>query len=194
MLNLPDHGYVNYQLTPIDAGGKIDGSMGGPADIIDRPGYRYSIRYDLPALPTADDARVFQLMLEQASREDVSYPWPLDIKSRVAGTPLVSGSSAPGSTLPVKGLIPNFQFRIGQPMAVIIADGTGFIHRAASATIADGSGNATVPVFPLTRTTFPDNAVIEVERPRIRGVLSWEGASQGTFGARPFSFTITERR
>jgi hypothetical protein len=192
MLDLPDHGYVSYQITPIDPAGVIEGALGGPSTIIDRPGYRYSIQFMLPAIRTADDARIFQSLLERGARDDVSYPWPLDYKPPVAGVPLVNGASPAGSVIPVKGLLPNYQFRQGQPLAVVSA-GIGFVHKVTAPTMADASGNATLPVFPLTRKGFSDGDTVEVERPRIRGALSWSGASQEAFGSRPFTFTITER-
>lgn len=194
MIDLTDFGYTDYRMNLLDPGGAAEGSLGGPSDIIQRPGIRYAVQYTLPALRSADDARQLQMQLEQGARDDVSYPWPLDIAPGVAGTPVVNGSTAPGNSIPIRGLLPNFQFRIGQPIAVVLADGSGFVHRATAATIANSSGQATVPVFPLTRTTFADASTVEIERPRIRGILSWEGAAQGSFGARPFSFSIAERR
>lgn len=192
MIDLPDHGYVNVQFSAIDPAGIVEGSLGGPSTIIDRPGYRYSVQYTLPALKTADDARIFQSLLEQGARDDVSYPWPLDVKARPAGIPLVNGASPAGAVIPIKGLVANYQFRIGQPVAVI-SEGIGFIHKATAATTADASGNVTLPVFPLTRKGFLNGDVVEIERPRIRGVLAWSGAGQEAFGSRPFTFTITER-
>lgn len=191
MIDLPDFGYTDYQIQPIDPAGVVDGALGGPSDIIDRPGYRYAIQFTLPAL-SPKDARIFQALLEQGARADVSYPWPLDQKATPAKVPLVNGASAAGSVIPIKGLPANYQFRQGQALAVI-SEGIRFIHKASAATIADSSGNVTLPVFPHTRKSFLNGDVIEVERPRIGGVLSWQGAQQGSFGRRPFTFTITER-
>lgn len=192
MIDLTDYGYTDYQLLPIDPGGQVDGVLGGPADIIERPGYRYAVQFTLPPLPSAKEARIFQSMLEQGSREDVSYPWPLDEKAVPAGTPLVSAASPAGSVIPIKGLPPYYQFRQGQALAVI-SEGIRFVHKAAAATTASSGGTVTLPVFPYTRKAFLLNDVIEVERPRIGGILTWQGAQQPAFGARPFSFTITER-
>jgi hypothetical protein len=198
-IDLPDRGYVNRNIRPVNPGGVAEGSLGGPSEYIDRPGYRYAVQFDLPAIPSAKEARIFENLLEQASggvlpRPDVSYPWPLDVKAIPAGTPLVNGSSPPGAVIPLKGLTPGCVIRVGQPLAVIIADGTGFIHKATAEAIADGAGHATVAVLPLTRATFPDNATVEIEHPRLRGTLSWDGSTQGSSGTRPFSFSITERR
>jgi hypothetical protein len=191
MIDLPDYGYTSCQITPIDPAGIVDGSLGGPSTIIDRPGYRYSAQFTLPLL-SAKDARIFQSLLEQGARDDVSYLWPLDTKSLVAGSPKVNGASPAGAVIPIKGLSPNFQFRAGQPIAVI-SEGIGFVHKATSAQVANSIGVITLSVFPLTRKGFLNNDIVEVERPRIRGVLGWGGADQGSFGGRPFSFTITER-
>jgi hypothetical protein len=193
MIDLPDYGYVNRRIVPIDPGGTADGSLGGPSDYINRPGYRYSVQYDLPPI-AMNDARVFESLLEQASRNDVSYPWPLDQRSLAAGAPLINGSNPPGSAISIKGLAPGFQFRVGQPFAVILASGVGFIHKATSVVNVGNTGIATVPIFPLSRTTFTDGLVVELEHPRIRGILHYEGSAQGPNGTRSFSFTITERQ
>jgi hypothetical protein len=192
MIDLPHYGYMDCTITPIDPAGVVEGALGGPSDIIDRPGYRYSAQFTLPPIPSAKEARIFQALLEQGARDDASYPWPLDFRPPVAGAPLVNGASSAGSVIPIKGLLPNYQFKLGQPLAVISA-GIRFIHKASAATAADASGNVTLPVFPYTRKAFLNNDVIEVERPRIGGILSWQGATQPAFGSRPFSFTITER-
>lgn len=194
MIDLPDYGYVSRIITPLDPGGTADGALGGPSDYIDRPGYRYSVQYELPPIPSAKEARQLETLLEQASRDDVSYPWPLDQKSLAAGSPVVNGSTSPGAVIPMRGLQPGFAFRIGQPFAVVLADGTGFVHKATAQVLVGDTGLASVPVFPLTRTTFADGSTVEIELPRIRGILSWQGSTQGASGTRSFTITITERR
>jgi hypothetical protein len=117
----------------------------------------------------------------------------MDYRPPHAGVPLVDGASPAGAVIPLKGLLPGYAFREGQPLAVI-SDGVGYIHRASEPAIAENDGTLLLPVFPLTRTAFVNNDVVEIEHPRIRGVLSWDGASQGSMGSRPFQFTITERQ
>lgn len=193
MLDLPDHGYSDYSLIPIDPAGTVDAIMGGASTTIDRPGYRYAIEYTVGPLAASKEARIFQSLLEQGAREDVSYPWPLDFRSGPAGAPVVNGASPAGAVIPLEGLTPNYQFREGQPIAVI-SGGLGFVHRVTTPTTANSSGVVTLPVFPLTRQAFSDGDTVEVEKPRIRGILRWDGARQPAFGARPFTFTIVERR
>ena len=192
MIDLPDYGYSDYRLTPMDPGGLVEATLGGPPDYVARPGYRYSITFSVNPLRVRDLARQFQQRLERGSREDVSYPWPLDFKPAPAGTPTVDGSSPAGAVIPIKGLLPGYAFREGQPVAVV-SGGVGYIHRASEPTIAEDDGTVVLPVFPLTRATFSDDDLVEVERPRIRGVLSWDGSQQGAAGNRPFVFTISER-
>jgi hypothetical protein len=191
MIDLPDHGYSSFKLRLIDPGGAVSGSLGGDDDIIPRPGIRYAIEFTTGLLSSVD-AQIMQVRLEAGARDDVSYPWPLDVKPRVAGAPVVNGASPAGNVLPVKGLLPGYPFVEGQPLAVI-SGGLGYIHRVTVPLEADGAGNAVLTVLPWTRTTFNDLDVIEIERPRIRGLLQWDGPSQGNIGARPFTFTISER-
>ncbi|MGJ0508936.1 MAG: hypothetical protein ACR652_17770 [Methylocystis sp.] len=198
MLDLPDHGYVDLSISGIDPGGNTEGILGGTTNTLDRPGYRYSIQFTLPELATEKDARIFQAMLEQGSREDVSYPWPLDVKAVPAGTPVVDGASPAGAVIPIRGLVADYQFKLGQPLAVITVDPvTGetmrFIHKAKAAQAADATGAIVLEVFPITRKAFLDGDTIEVEKPRIGGALTWDGGRQGAYGARPFTFSITER-
>lgn len=191
MIDLPDYGYTSFSLRPNDPGGVVPGSLGGPDDRIPRPGYRYGIQFTTPLLDPVL-AQQFQSLLEQGSRDDVSYPWPLDYAVSEPGAPLVSASSPAGSVIPIKGLVPGYSFDAGHVLAVI-SGGVGYVHKVTTAIDADGSGNVTVSVFPWTRVTFANNDVIEIRRPRIRGNLLWEGAGQGAIGKRPFTFTIAER-
>jgi hypothetical protein len=193
MIDLPDHGYASFSLHWIDPGGVAEGALGGPAQNIDRLGLRYAITFNLNPLPTANDARLFQARLERGARDDVSYPWPLDRAAGVAGAPVVNGVSAPGLTIPLRGLLPGYAFREGQPVAVI-SGGLGFAHRVSAPIVVDGAGHVVLPVFPLTRRTFADGDVVEVQRPRLRGILQWDGADQGAAANRGFSFSIAERQ
>ena len=192
MIDLPDYGYIGVSISPIDPGGSVPGILGGETTTIDRPGYRYSVQFTLPALGATKDARSFQAMLEQGAREDVSDPWPLDFKPSPAGTPVVDGASAAGAVIPIRGLTPNYQFKLGQPVAVVSSDKRS-IHKASAVTSADASGAVDLPVFPYTRRAFADGDTIEVGHPRIGGILKWDGASQPAYGVRPFTFTIEER-
>jgi hypothetical protein len=199
MIDLPDHGYTNVNVSSTDPGGPLAGTLGGPSEYINRPGARFSVTYDIGALRSADEARKFQALLEQGSREDVSYPWPLDFAPPVAGAvgnfPHVNvvGSSPAGAVIPMAGLLPGYPFKLGQPVAVVLASGMGFVHRVSEPSVAAGDGTILLPVFPWTRTAFPDASVVEVEHPRIRGILSWSPPDQGAAAYRAFRFTITER-
>jgi hypothetical protein len=197
MIDLPDHGYTGRSIQPLDPGGAVPGTLGGPADYLSRPGYRFAVAYQLRELHSADDARKFESMLRRASQEDASYPLPLDFKPAPASGggagPQVNGANAAGALINVKGLLPYYQFKEGQPVAVI-SGGLGYVHFTSAAIGADAAGHVALPVFPWTRTTFADNDVVEIERPRIRGMLTWDGSDQPAYGRRPFRFTITERR
>jgi hypothetical protein len=191
MIDLPDYGYASCSIVPIDPGGVAPGSLGGPDDVVPRPGYRYSANYSTGLLSTSV-ASLFEEMLEEASRDDASYPWPLDFKPSPAGSPVVSASSPAGAVIPISGLTPGYTFRKGQPIAVI-SGGVGYVHKVSASIVASSGGAVTLAVFPWTRTTFASGDVIEIERPRIRGDLQFQPPLQGPFGKRAFSFTIRER-
>jgi hypothetical protein len=196
MIDLPDYGYVQRTIQMIDAGGSVPGSLGGSPDYIDRPGLRYSVTYQLREIPTAYDARRFEALLEQGLHQDVSYPWPLDF---------APGPSSPGATLPqirvntpagglvkLKNILPGYQFVLGQPLAIVSGDG-GYITKAAQTTTVGGGGTVDLPVFPWTRADFVTDDLVEIQKPRIRGILSWDGSDQGAYSRRGFRFSISER-
>lgn len=197
MIDLPDYGYISRSIQQMDPGGPVPGTMGGPSDYVSRPGLRLSVAFQLRELRSAEEAAAFENMLRRGSQEDVSYPFPLDFapgpSSPVGSAPLVNGSNPAGGVLNIKGLLPYYQFREGQPVAVI-SGGLGYVHFATAVTVASNTGTVALPVFPWTRTTFANGDVVEIARPRIRGILAWDGSDQPAYGRRAFRFTIAERR
>lgn len=195
IIDLPDYGYVWRSIQPVNAGGAVPGSLGGPSDYMDRPGYRFSVTYQTRELRSSDEARRFEALLEQGSGNDVSYPWPLDYAPMgvsPTGVPLINGASPAGDNIPLKGLVAGFQFRLGQPLAVI-SGGVGFIHKVRTTTIVPNGGTVVLPVFPDTRVAFINGDLVEVQKPRLRGILTYDGSEQPAYGRRAFRFTITER-
>lgn len=193
MIDLPDHGYVNHSIGFVDAGGIASGALGGPSDIVDRPGLRFRASFVTPQL-NMEDARIFQTLLEQGLRDYVSYPFPLDFRPLPSGpSTSVNGTNPAGSTISLQGFLWGYTFKEGQPFAIKDSNGFGYIHRA-KAPVTFPAGSGTVSIWPWTRKTFINGHDVEIEKPRIRGVLSWEGSDQGAFGARSFGFSITEAR
>jgi hypothetical protein len=199
MIDLPDYGYVMRNVQLADPGGALPGTLGGPSDYIARPGGRYTVTIQTREMPTSE-ASVFEELLEQANQQDASYPWPLDFRPPVASAPgsypHVNGAQPAGGGLVLTGFIPGYQIRRGQPFEVFnVVQGTGYIHKAASTQTADGTGTFNpLLLFPWTRTSFADDDRVHIERPRIRGILQFQGSSQPAYGRRAFQFSITERR
>jgi hypothetical protein len=134
MIDLPDYGYTEpLDRAPIDPAGVVDGALGGPSDIIDRPGYRYAVQFTLAGaakrqrgsdIPNAARARrARRCVVSVAARHEGPPPASL----------LLTVHRPTGSVIPIKGLAPNYQIKQGQPLAVI-SEGIRFIHKAAAAT------------------------------------------------------------
>jgi hypothetical protein len=194
MIDFPDYGYVQNNVQLLDAGGIASGELGGPFDIIDRPGLRYGVSYSTPTL-NMKKAQEFQAYLERGLRDYVSYLWPLDFRplSVTSSNAHVNGLTPAGSTVVLAGLPGGYALKRGQPLS--FTNGSFWsIHRVVDPVHADGTGAVTVEVFPWTRFTLPNASLVEITKPRIRGVLTWDGASQPSFGGRSFSFGIKEAR
>jgi hypothetical protein len=112
MIDLTDFGYVSaIGCSCSTRAAPLQGTLGGPSDYINRPGARFAVTYQLPESEQQRTMRgSFRRCSSKAGQDDVSYPWPLDYRpptASLAGTfPHMNVSSAaPGSTVPIGGLI-----------------------------------------------------------------------------------------
>lgn len=177
----------------LDFGGLLTPSLGGATQRVNRLGTRYAIDIELPPLPEEPDGRVLTAMLEQALTQGASFPLPkTGLRTQPAGSPVISATTTGGSTIPISGLTPNYQFVAGQFLS-IIHGGRRYLHRASAATVASDTGTiAALPIVPLLRCALAINDVVEAESPTIEGwvdIPSWSVLSSPHTSVR---FSITE--
>lgn len=176
----------------LDFGMLLTPPLGGPVQRINRLGNRYAIDIEVPPMKEEPDGRRFTVLLERALANGAAFPVPqTDLRIPPAGAPLVNGAVASGSTLPLRGLTPNFMFRAGQYLS-ISHSGRRYLHRVTAEAFADGAGVASVTLTPMLRTPLSDGDAVEVERPLIEG---WIQAPSWELMTAPFTsvrFTISE--
>lgn len=95
------------------------------------------------------------------------------------GSPSVAGASQTGSTLDISGLTPSTSGII--PASTLFSLGTGtntHLHRVLSAVTSDGSGEATLDIWPSLRLSPEDASAIEFEAPVGQWLLESAGVPE----------------
>lgn len=109
----------------------------------------------------------------------------------IAGTPLVNGGGQTGRTLNVKGLTASSTVKAGNYFQI-----GNFLYMDLKDAIANGSGNATLDIFPFIRGTPADNAALVFSNAKnifrlSEGSISW---SVGDDRIYRIGFTAVEAR
>lgn len=151
---------------------------GGASTFIDRPGARFAAEISFPPL-RPEKARALVTRLQQARGDGLSLRWPLlGAGQGIPGTPTVDGALAAGTSLPVKGLNPGYAAKEGYWLSIRDADGVSYLHQVTALVVADGTGDATMAVWPPLRGVFVDGDDIELRAPVIEGLVTsdieWE--------------------
>lgn len=167
--NTPGPNAVEPEL--IDYGFNQKPATGAGALRVDRPGSRFRLEVSFPVM-RADTARVFISRLIAAKSEGLRMPYPLlGVNQGNPGSPVVDGSGALGSTLPVRGMTPGYQIKEGFWLTVIDADGVYYLHNVRANTFADASGEATLTIKPILRAPLVDGDTILLGKPMVEGVI-----------------------
>lgn len=90
------------------------------------------------------------------------------------GTTLVAGAGQTGFLLSIDGVTPGYVFRKGQFFNHVTA-ARRYLYSVQAQTAANGSGQATIRLWPLMRVVPADNAVLDFATPRIEGWLEIGG-------------------
>lgn len=153
---------------------------------VNRLGNRFGIELNLPPQPEEPDGRRLAQMLRLARGQGAitAFPQPgFDVG--VPGAPVVNGTVAGGSTLPLRGLTPHYAVRFGQYLSVVHG-GRRYLHSAAAAGEANGSGQLILTIHPMLRVSLADGDVVELAVPKIEGLLSGGNEVTWTIMTEPF--------
>lgn len=182
-----------FNFSPVDFGLVIEPPLGAEATRIDRPGTRYVSDFEFPPMAVAT-ARVFEARLERALSEGLRLPWPLaGISQAGSGMPLVDGSVTGGTTLPIRSATVGFEAREGYWLNVVDGDGTYYLHRMAADATVNGSGEASLSVWPPLRAALSDGDTVIFTAPQMEGlVTSLSPIPRDISGTVTLGFTLKE--
>lgn len=171
MIDLPDFPSPNgADLALQDFGAFLVPGLGGPVQRVNRMGSRFRGTFGLPPMLTKD-ARKWVARLIQGKQEGVRMPLPLlDFDPGAPGNVLINGADQTGTSLIVDGATPNYVFREGQPFSIETA-GKHHLYMVRTETLANASGQATLPITPMLRRPHLDNDVCHFGKPMIEGFI-----------------------
>jgi len=164
----------------LDFGALLTPFGGGPTQRVNRLGMRLGAQVSMPPLRSDAEGLVLVSRLMQARSEELLLDCPLvDGAWPASGSPLVRVAVTGGTTLQLKGLPASYALAEGRFFSIVAASGRRYCHAFTAPGTADGSGNATMSVWPPMRTSFAVNNVIELAAPKMQGhvvddQLGWE--------------------
>lgn len=178
MIDLPDWPQPNAaDPSLVDFGALLTPALGGPVQRVNRMGTRFRIRVSMPPLTSAKVGRQWVARLVQGKSEGVRMRFPLlDFNPGATGTILVNGAGQSGNSLTVDGATSAYVFREGQPFS-ILTGGKHHLYLVRTETIANASGQATVPITPMLRRPHADNDVCHFATPMIEGFIAGDELS-----------------
>ncbi len=167
-LTFPSLGVASVRITQNAVVSVSRSPFTGQEQVQEHPGQWFECEISLPPMYRDDYAEWDSFFLQLNGRAgtflacDSSYRKP---RGTVAGTVLVNGShSARSKTLAVKGMT------VGTTLlkSDYIQLGTGStarLHKVINNATADGSGNATLDIWPALTTTYSDGATVAYNSP-----------------------------
>lgn len=169
--------------------------LGGPQVRVSRLGDRWAA--DVITWPAnyAEESRIMLARLIRGLTDTVLMrvlePGMRDLPF---GTPQISAAGAFGESIPVKGLGAGRVVPEGKFLS-IVSGGQRYLYMVKSTVTANGSGNATIPIYPMLRRQPALNDVVELSQPKMEGYIqgneySWEVSKNKFVG---FNFSVQER-
>ena len=162
----------------IDFGMLLRPATGAATTRIDRAGSRFKVDFTFPPMKP-DAARIFVSRLIAAKSEGLRIAFPLlGVSQGFPGVPVVNGSGASGTSLPLTGLTPGWVAKEGYWLTAIDADGVHYLHNIRAVVVTDGSGLATLTIAPALRAPLVNGDTVLLSEPLVEGfvtsVVSWE--------------------
>lgn len=169
-LNFPAVGIRNVTIRARTVVGLNSSPFTGQQQVYKHQGQWWEMEVTLPPMKRADAEQVAAFLVKLNGRFGTfTFGDPLNTAPRGVGTgtPLVNGAGQTGTDLVTDGWTPNTTgiLRAGDWIQL----GTGSssrLHKVLDDVNSNGSGNATLTLFPDLRTSPADNAAITVSSPK----------------------------
>lgn len=182
----------NAQPRFLDWGSDQVGSLGGPAQHLDRLGSRFAVDYEMPPMEYETAMAWIQRLLRGKTERVLIEFFQPGFDPGNPGSPKVATAASGGTSLAIKDLSSGYRLKEGQ-FGSIIHSGRRHLFSFNADTPTSG-GAAIVDITPMLRTPISVNDVIELNPPMIEGMLSGDETGWTVNAAHHvgLSFTVTE--
>jgi hypothetical protein len=162
-------------------------------DYIPRKGSRYKAAFSYGPY-IADEGRVMVARLIRAKQEGMRVALPLIHSQGNPGATLLNGATASGRVLSIKSVTPGYVCKEGYWLN-LVKGGQNYLHQVAVGGRASDAGILAITLNELLRTDFPNNAVVNIGKPVIEGIVEGDVASWNYSVDRviPIEFAIEEK-
>lgn len=184
---------VEYTFREISRDRALEPTFQGDETLIQRLGTKHEIVVTVPAVASAGCGPALVAALAVGKSAGVLLPIPEPkMPSIPYGAALVNGAGQLGSSLVVDGLTPQVAIPAGKWLSVIVS-GRRYAYFTTAEVVADASGAATLPIYPMIRRSPADNAIVELAQPLFEGRVIMSEREVRRIGSISFTFTVRER-
>jgi len=186
---------ATYEPRQVSYGSDLTPPMGGDIQRMVRLGDRWAMDITMPTMTRSDaDFWIAALMAGFSDSVVLNVPQP---KNGVGapGAPQVNGANQSGITLALKGLTVGYNLNVGQWLSIIVS-GRRYLHRLTASVVANGSGQASVSIWPMLRVSPANSATVEIVQPKIEGLVKRDSIRQPMITGQlvNLSFSIMEQK
>ena len=170
-------------------------TLGGPQTRVMRLGDRWAGDFTTYPALYADEGRIYLSRLVRGMTDTVLIGViEPGMRAQDYGTPQIAVGGASGMSIQVKGLGAGRVVPEGKFLS-IVTGGQRFLYQTTSEVTADGSGDATLAIFPMLRRQHAANDVVVLSAPKMEGYVQgnevqWEVTKSKRIG---FVFSVQER-
>lgn len=178
-ITLPSYPRPTEPVEPelLEWGSLTQPAVGGAIQATTRLGSRYQVTAQLPAM-NFDDARAWIGARLRSKTRGLTccWNWPQPEGWTATGLTgaLVKGAGQTGPTLTVDGLAAGVTIKPNTPFSFVMG-GRHYLHLVDDQVTADGAGEATLSISPMTRVSPSDNLALEFLAPVIEGFFREDG-------------------
>ena len=169
-LNFPAVGIRNVTIRARTVVGLNSSPFTGQQQVYKHQGQWWEMEVTLPPMKRADAEQVAAFLVKLNGRFGTfTFGDPLNTAPRGVGTgtPLVNGAGQTGTDLVTDGWTPDTTGILKAGDWIQLGTGSSSrLHKVLDDVNSDGSGNATLTLFPDLRTSPADNAAITVSSPK----------------------------
>ncbi len=193
--DFPDKKFRSSQWGYMSNDGTFQNSFNGVIQTVDFGGAFWQASYTLTGMKgDGDQFRLWKAFFAQLGGRSGRF-WAYDPDRRLpfgtaTGTPLVNGANQTGNQLIIDGCTINLSTWLKQGDYIQF---NNEYHMVTADVATDGSGNATLNIFPQLRTSPPDNEPIVTSNPKCLMMLDSQNIQWQSDNAKIISLSFTAR-